>query len=157
MVEYITRRRITAVEEPCTWQAVQIKSSAAADAFVRQFWHSDIDLYESFFVVIMNQANETIAYAKISQGAVNHTAVDARIICKLVVDNLASSVILCHNHPSGNLEPSQSDLLMTRKVATCLANFDVRVLDHLIITRGSYYSFADNDHGELLKPNANEK
>ena len=153
-MDYVTRRRITAVEEPCTWQVAQIKSSKAADAFVRQFWHSDIDLYESFFVVIMNQANETIAYAKISQGAVNYTAVDPRIICKLVVDNLASSVILCHNHPSGNLEPSQSDLVITQKVATCLANFDVKVLDHLIITRAAYYSFADNDHGHLLKPKA---
>lgn len=156
-MEYATRRRITAVEEPSPFVATSLRSSHDSELFVRQFWHEDITLYESFFVAMLDASNTAIAYAKISQGAVNHTAVDPRIICKLVVDHLAVGVVLCHNHPSGNLKPSEADCRLTQKVANCLQYFDVKIIDHLIITSDQAFSFAsDERYMGYLKPKLNE-
>jgi len=156
-MEYATRRRITAVEEPSPFIAASLRNSNDTEVFVRQFWHEDIMLYESFFIAMLDSNNTAIAYAKISQGAINHTAVDPRIICKLVVDHLAVGVVLCHNHPSGNLKPSEADCRLTQKVATCLQYFDVKVIDHLIITNDQAFSFANDERYRCyLKPQQGE-
>jgi DNA repair protein RadC len=111
--------------------------------FIKQFYLDDIEIYESFFLLLLNQQNHTIGYAKISQGGITGTIVDVKIIAKYVVDSLATSVILAHNHPSGNLTPSQQDISITKKVKEALSLFDTIVLDHLILTVDGFYSFAD--------------
>jgi len=81
---------------------------------------------------------------KISQGGISGTVTDIRIIMKKAVENLASGIIVCHNHPSGNLTPSDSDTNITRKIKDAGNLMDIQLLDHLIISDRDYYSFADN-------------
>ena len=81
---------------------------------------------------------------KLSQGGVSGTVTDVRIAMKKAVECLASGIILCHNHPSGNLNPSEADTKITQKIKEAGAFMDIQLLDHLIISEKDYYSFADN-------------
>jgi DNA repair protein RadC len=123
--------------------AIKISSSNEAANFIRRFYFDDIEIFESFFILLLNQANKTIGYAKISQGGIAGTVVDVRIIAKYAVESLAVSVILAHNHPSGNLKPSEADLTITKKIKEGLKILDIKVFDHIILTADSYYSFED--------------
>jgi DNA repair protein RadC len=123
---------------------VRITNSKDVEQYARQFYFDDIGIYESFFIMLLDRANKVKGYVKISQGGIAGTVVDPLIVAKYVVDSLAQGVILCHNHPSGNLTPSQQDIAMTNKIKSGLAFFDVNVIEHLILTEDSYYSFADN-------------
>ena len=93
--------------------------------------------------MLLNRANKTIGYAKISQGGVSGTVVDVKLIAKYAVESLASGVILAHNHPSGNLTPSHQDIALTRKVKEALTLLDSQLLDHVILSADGYKSFAD--------------
>ncbi len=121
----------------------QIRSSADAAEFIRQFYLEDIEIFESSFILLLNQANYTIGYAKISQGGVTGTVVDPRLVAKYAVESLAPVVILAHNHPSGNLSPSSADKSLTDKIKNGLKLLDIKLVDHLILTKESYYSLAD--------------
>jgi DNA repair protein RadC len=87
---------------------IKITSSETAYNVIRQFWHDDIEIYESFFVLLLNRANVTIGWAKISQGGITGTIADPKLILKYAVDSLASGIILAHNHPSGTLQDRKS-------------------------------------------------
>lgn len=106
-----------------------------------------IDVYEEFYVLLLNQAYNTKGVAKISQGGIAGTVVDVTLIAKYAVESLSKAVILCHNHPSGTLRPSEEDRKITKKVKEALSLFDIRVVDHLIVTpeEGKYFSFADEE------------
>ena len=123
---------------------VKITGSETAQKYIRQFYGDDIEIFESFFILLLNRANETIGYAKISQGGIVGTVVDKKIILKYVVESLASGVILAHNHPSGNINPSDADLRITKEIKELCNLIDSPVLDHVILTADSFYSFADN-------------
>lgn len=99
--------------------------------------------HEEFHVILLNQANRVIRTLKVSSGGVAGTVVDQRLIFKSAIQNLASSVILAHNHPSGSLHPSEQDKVITTKIVESCKILDLRLLDHLIITQDDYYSFAD--------------
>jgi DNA repair protein RadC len=122
---------------------VKVDSSATAAKFIKQFYSDDIEIFESFFVLLLNSANITTGYAKISQGGIAGTVVDTRLIAKYAVDALAPSVIIAHNHPSGNTRPSHADREITKKIIAGLGLLDIKVLDHLILTEESFLSFAD--------------
>jgi DNA repair protein RadC len=122
----------------------KISSSKDAEQFIRQFYGDDLQVYESFFLLLLNQANETVGYAKISQGGIAGTVVDVKIIAKYVVDTLSQAVVLAHNHPSGNIRPSQADENITTRIKATLNLFDCKVLDHIILTADNYFSFQDN-------------
>jgi DNA repair protein RadC len=124
---------------------MKIKDANDSSEFIKQFYQGDIEIYESFFLLLLNNANQTIGYAKISQGGVTSTVVDVKIIAKYVVDSLATNIILAHNHPSGNLNPSTADINITAKIKEAMKFFDVTVLDHIILTADSFYSFSNND------------
>lgn len=98
---------------------------------------------EEFWILLLNRANKVISKKQISQGGVSGTVVDAKIVFKEALACLASSIILAHNHPSGNLKPSQADLDLTKKLKQAGKTMDISVLDHLIITDQGYLSFAD--------------
>jgi DNA repair protein RadC len=98
---------------------------------------------EQFWIILLNRANMVIRPELISEGGVSGTVADPKVIFKRALDKLASSIILVHNHPSGNLTPSQADLQLTRKLKEAGKNLDLPVLDHLIFTDHAYYSFAD--------------
>lgn len=99
--------------------------------------------YEEFWVLFLNRSNRLIEKQKISQGGISGTVTDVRIILRYAIELQASSMIVCHNHPSGGLKPSQSDIDITKKLAEAGKIMDVKLLDHLIVTDTSFFSFAD--------------
>ena len=103
---------------------------------------SDLN-HEEFWVFYLNRANVVLRKEKISSGGVTGTVVDNKIILKKALLNLASSIILVHNHPSGNLNPSIQDKKVTKKMKLACELLEINLLDHLIIAGNSYYSFAD--------------
>ncbi len=100
-------------------------------------------LYEEFWILLLNRANHVITKYQVSKGGVTGTVVDPRIIFKKSVEVMASGIILCHNHPSGNKQPSDADLTLTKKLKEGGRLLDIQVLDHIIIAGENYYSFAD--------------
>ena len=123
---------------------LRIRSSSEAKEFCRKFYFEDINVYESCFILMLNRANFTVGYAKISQGGLTGTVVDVKIICKYAIDNLASSIVLCHNHPSGNIQPSEEDITITNRIKAALNVLDVKLNDHIILTEDDAFSFTDN-------------
>jgi len=99
---------------------------------------------EVFGVVFLNQANRINHYEIISEGGITGTVADPRVILKKALEEEAVSIILFHNHPSGNLKPSQSDQTLTARIAEAARYFDIRVLDHIIVSEDGYFSFADD-------------
>jgi DNA repair protein RadC len=127
-----------------SFKKVKITSSSLIEKFCRQFYLDDLEIFESFFIAMLDRSNNTIGWAKISQGGVSSCIVDAKIVAKYAVESLASSIILCHNHPSGNLTPSHADIKITKKLKQGLEMLDIQVLDHIILTADSYTSLADS-------------
>lgn len=115
-------------------------SKDAADIF--QSALSDMK-HEEFWILLLNRANKIIGKHPISKGGVAGTVVDLKIIFKIAIENLASSIILCHNHPSGNIKPSDADIKLTKKIKESGTLLDISILDHIIIADLSYFSFAD--------------
>jgi DNA repair protein RadC len=119
------------------------KITSAHDAFA-QIGGDLMDLpHEEFWVLLLNRANRVIKKKRVSEGGVSGTVVDPKIIYKLALEELASGVIVVHNHPSGNLTASQSDIDLTRKLKEAGRFLEIQLLDHLIIAGQKYYSFAD--------------
>jgi DNA repair protein RadC len=139
----IANLELRAKKTPTNFEKVKIVSSKDAFKLISQFYFDDIDIFESFFILCLNRNNQTIAYAKISQGGVSGTVVDIKLIAKYAIDCLASGVILAHNHPSGNLKPSPEDIKITERAREALKILDIQVLDHVILTSDGYYSFGD--------------
>jgi DNA repair protein RadC len=98
---------------------------------------------EYFYLILLSRSNVILKNVFISKGGVAGTVVDTKIIFKEALSELASGIILCHNHPSGNNKPSQADIDLTRKIQQGARLFDISLLDHLIFTNNSYFSFAD--------------
>jgi DNA repair protein RadC len=99
--------------------------------------------HEEFWVIFLNNSNKVISKAQLSKGGITGTIVDVRLVYKLALENGATGLILCHNHPSGNSQPSEADKEITKKLKLAGDSLDVKVLDHLIITETKYYSFVD--------------
>lgn len=99
--------------------------------------------HEEFWLLMLNRANRVLGRFKVSQGGLSGTVIDTRIILKKALDNLASSIIVCHNHPSGNMQPSDADVKITEKLKKAAEMLEIKLLDHIIIADKSYFSFAD--------------
>jgi len=117
-----------------------VTSSDAASIFKPLL--SDLP-HEEFWVLLLNRNNLYIDKLMVSQGGLSGTVIDVRIILKMALENRACSIILCHNHPSGNLIPSEADKEITKKIKEAGKHMDIPVLDHLIIGNDAYFSFAD--------------
>ncbi|HOY29484.1 MAG TPA: DNA repair protein RadC [Flavobacteriales bacterium] len=100
--------------------------------------------YEEFWLLLLDRGNRLMNRCKVSQGGMHGTVADPKLIFREALDQRASSVILCHNHPSGQLRPSAEDIQLTRKLVEGGRFLDIAVQDHLIVTSSGYYSFADN-------------
>lgn len=128
-------------KESETLKKPKVSSSADAYEAIRPYL---MDLqHEQFWVLLLNRANEVIRPQQISIGGVSGTVADPKMIFKAAIEHLASSIILVHNHPSGNLTPSQTDKDLTKKVKEAGRTLDIPVLDHLIFSDNAYFSFAD--------------
>jgi len=100
--------------------------------------------YEVFAVIFLNRANKINHFEIISKGGISGTVADPRIILKKALEEDATAIVLCHNHPSGNLQPSRADEELTKKIKEAAAYFDIKILDHIIVSEEGYYSFADD-------------
>ncbi len=124
--------------------SVKCSCSKNAAEFAKQFYHDDISIYESAFIILLNQAQKAIGWAKISQGGIATTLVDVRIVAKFAIDALATGVIFVHNHPSGNLRSSIPDDKLTEKIKAGLKTLDITLVDSIILAPdGRYYSYGD--------------
>lgn len=100
--------------------------------------------HEEFHIILLNQANKVLEKKVISSGGITGTVADIRLIFEYVLKSKAVSIILCHNHPSGNNKPSPADIDLTKKIIASGQMLDIKILDHIIIARQHYFSFADN-------------
>ena len=125
----------------------KIRSSSDAADILFENWDSNtIELQESFKIMLLNNSNKVKGIYEISSGGITGTLVDIRIVFAVVLKSLSTAIILCHNHPSGNLKPSEADKRLTSKIKKASELLDIKLLDHVIITpTGSYYSFADEN------------
>jgi DNA repair protein RadC len=119
------------------------KIQSSRDAYNAVSAHLIDQPHEEFWMLLLNRQNTVIRHEFISRGGVSGTVVDAKLIFKPALEHIASGIILAHNHPSGNLKPSNEDIGLTKKIKDAGKLLDINILDHLIIGEGSYYSFAD--------------
>lgn len=126
--------------------APQLTSSRDVAHVLHTNWDPDtLALKESFKILLLNNSNRVKGTYQVSDGGITGTIVDLRILFGVVLKTLSVGIILAHNHPSGNLKPSQADKQLTQKIRQAARLFDIKVLDHLIIVpNGEYFSFADN-------------
>ncbi len=125
--ESIDRKRVTSSKEAFNY--IQAKLS-------------DLQ-HEEFWVLFLNRSNRIIDTYNLSKGGISGTVIDIRIILKKALELLASGIIICHNHPSGNTEPSDNDKQVTEKLKTAANQMDIKLLDHIIVSDNSYLSFSD--------------
>lgn len=122
----------------------KISSSRDAHEVLKRTWNdSTIELCEQFKVLFTNRANKVLGVFEVSTGGIAGTVADPKLIFVAALKAGATGIILSHNHPSGNLQPSQQDINLTRKIKEGGRLLEIQLLDHLIITSESYFSFAD--------------
>jgi DNA repair protein RadC len=119
-------------------------SNAAFDILATLFPQDTICLQEQFVVLYLNRANRVIGSYQLSKGGITGTIADVRLILSVALKTLATGLILAHNHPSGNLKPSETDIQLTRKVKDAAKLMDIEVLDHMILSSNGYFSFTDD-------------
>jgi DNA repair protein RadC len=124
---------------------LQVKCSKDAFDIFMENWDLDsIEHTEEFKLMLLTRSNKVLGIASISKGGISGTVTDVRIIMQYAIKANASSIIICHNHPSGNIQPSESDIAITRKIKESGNLMDIQLLDHLIIVpAGRYYSMGD--------------
>jgi DNA repair protein RadC len=144
--EITTIAEINISYKPALFEEATIRTSWEAQAVLRRFFPEDtIHIQEKFVVMYMNKANRVLGVFPISLGGITGTVVDIRLILAVALKSGATNIMLCHNHPSGNLEPSFADLDLTNRIKEGALLLEIKLLDHLILApeEGKYYSFAD--------------
>ena len=126
----------------------RMKITCSRDAYkiFMDNWNPEIiEFVEEFKILLMNRSNSVLGILEISKGGISGTITDVRVIFQAAIKGNASGIICAHNHPSGNMNPSESDTRLTHKIKEAGNLMDIQLLDHLIIsTNDTYYSFADN-------------
>jgi DNA repair protein RadC len=123
--------------------SIQVKVAGSKEAVsIFQPLLGDL-LHEEFWTLFLNRANRIITKDKISTGGMSGTVADPRMIFKAALDHKAVSIILCHNHPSGNIQPSAADIQLTKNMVEAGKVLEINVLDHIIVTQNGFFSFAD--------------
>ena len=124
--------------------AKQTSIKNSKDAFEYFYMHiSDIE-HEQFWVLLLNPVNKVIKLVKISDGGINGTSADPKRIFKIALENNATAIMLCHNHPSGNVAPSEADIAITNSMANGGKILEIKILDHIVVGIDNYFSFADS-------------
>lgn len=137
-VELVYKTKVKPSERP------KINTVKECYELLKELWNENtIEMQEEFKVMLLNRSNKVIGIYEASVGGLTGTVADPRLILAAAIKSLAVSIILSHNHPSGNLKPSRADEELTQKIKLAAAYHDIRVMDHIIITSEGYYSFAD--------------
>lgn len=121
----------------------KVLNSKSCYDFLKPIYEPFMLIQEGVYILLLDNANNIKGYAEISKGGMTGTVVDVRIIMKYAIDQLASGIVLAHNHPSGNLKESAQDRLLTKKIQAACEVMDIALLDHIILTENSYTSFSD--------------
>ncbi len=139
-VSLIYRSKVRASDRP------KVKCSKDAYDLFIESWNLDtLEYVEEFKMLLMNRSNAVLGIINLSKGGISGTVTDVRVIMQAAIKTNASGIIVCHNHPSGNLNPSETDTKITNKIKDAANLLDIQLLDHLIINPdGDYFSFADN-------------
>ena len=123
---------------------VKIKSGEEAYDVLLASWNLDtIELQEEFKILLLNRANEVLGIYPLSKGGITGALVDQRLIFAVALKCNATGIIMCHNHPSGKLLPSEADITLTKSIGKCADLLEINLLDHLIITKNGFYSFSN--------------
>lgn len=146
MEHKVNEIQISYREKRSTLKSFSITNSKEVGAMLFKNWDADtIGLHETFKILLLNRSNKVKGIYPLSHGGITGTLVDVRILFAIVLKTLSVSIILAHNHPSGQLKASEADRQLTQKIKKAATLFDVKVLDHIILAPdGRYYSFADN-------------
>ena len=144
----VVQSRLSLIKEDSEFYSPKISCSDSVKEFAKSiFTEGTLNLREEFFIIMLSRSNNVIGFSKISEGGYSGTVADGKMIFSTaLLHTNASGIILCHNHPSGQLKPSDADLTLTRKLVQFGSMIDLPILDHLIITEEGCYSFADNGH-----------
>lgn len=127
--------------------AVKVSSSVDVYNFILNHWDDDtLDIQENVKMLLLNSSNTILGVYDVSKGGINSTVIDLRLVLSVALKCLATSIILVHNHPSGNTNPSEQDREFTKKIKSACKFLEIQLFDHIIITRHDYYSFADNGY-----------
>jgi DNA repair protein RadC len=137
-IQLVYKSKVRPSERPkiCT-------SRDARDVLMGAWDDTKLEFVEQFKVMLMNRANKVLGIFEASTGGVSGTVADPRLIFAAAIKGVASGIIIAHNHPSGNLQPSQADIDLTRKIKEGGKLLEIQLLDHIILTSEGYYSFAD--------------
>lgn len=143
-MEYGTLPEITLKYKRGDIETIKVKSSQDIYDLLKKVYDADtIEYFESSIVIFLNNQNLTLGFMKISMGGMTGTVMDPRVIFSTALGCGATAIILSHNHPSGTLNPSDTDIKMTRKLRDCGQLLEIKVLDHIIVTNDGFYSFSD--------------
>ena len=123
---------------------LKVASSSEIANFGRGLMADELEIYESFYAFYLDMGNNIIGYALISKGSISGCLVDMRLVLRVAVECLATAVIFVHNHPSGNLSPSEQDIKLTRRAKEGFSLLDIQLMDHIILTPESHFSFAND-------------
>jgi len=142
-------KEYTLKSKPTPRESKQIKDSKDAfSEFCAIYDHDTQGLYETAFALYLNQDNRVKGFMKLSEGGMTNVIVDPRVLMMGALGSLATAIILCHNHPSGNPRPSDDDRQLTKKIVAACKLMDIQFQDHIVMGAGRYYSF--RDHGDLI-------
>lgn len=126
-------------------EKLKIKNSQDSFNVLRACWSDDtIELQEEFKILMLNRSNQILGIYPLSKGGVSSTVVDAKLVFSVALRCNASSIIIAHNHPSGNLKLSEADKVLTQKLKTAGKYLDIDLLDHIVLVKNDYVSFADD-------------
>ena len=127
--------------------AVKVSSSVEVYNFILNHWDDDtLDIQENVKMLLLNSSNTILGVYDVSRGGINSTVIDLRLVLSVALKCLASSIILVHNHHSGNINPSEQDREFTKKIKSACKFLEIQLFEHIIITRYDYFSFADNGY-----------
>lgn len=124
-------------------QSAKITSATNVAEYARNIWPVDVNHREAMIVLLLNRANNIVGFSTISIGGVHATVADVKIVFQTALLANSSAIIIIHNHPSGALNPSKSDDIITNKIKNAGEILDIPLLDHVILTEDSFYSYAD--------------
>lgn len=140
----ISEIKVTYIPKIAPEDREKVTSSSEAFKYLKSIWNDDINWRETFYVLYLDRKNSVIGYHVHSIGTDTGTLVSSKLLLAVALKTNSSSMLLFHNHPSGNLRPSQADLNMSRKIKKAAELFDIEVLDSIIVSSGdSYYSMSD--------------
>ncbi len=137
-------RRAKPGKRPNCQSSDPIASALSAEAYLRRIWNANtVELIEEFVIVCLNNANQPLGWARVSSGGFSTAWVDPKVIFAIALQTGSSAILLAHNHPSGNLSPSEADIQLTNRIVEGGRILCIRVLDHIILSKASALSFQD--------------